>query len=158
MNVLVRAAERHRAEFRRFVERAGVLIDVVFPSAKPAPLTQAEKVTGAKPRGDESGEVHQVRVIWSSDLSSPTNVDGDIVSVAQALGHNPDKPIDAVIRLNLADGLEDVSRPLGQTIFDTAKEVVFLGERFVVSGSKRTGMPPIGPYILWVGLRRSWRV
>jgi hypothetical protein len=62
---------------------------------------------------------------------------------------------DLILSLKIEDGLVDSQKVYGRTIFDKAKRVVVGGSNFEVTGVFRSGFAPLGPYILWVGLRNS---
>lgn len=151
-----RQAKIHKRQFEKLVDSLGVIVTVRQPQKRNpsgGPGNMAERVFGRPEWESEAGETQDIKVLWSNDYLRPESaVAGDISAPIASLAQNTQK-MDAVLRLRLADALIDPGKPQGRTIFETAKDVVYQGQIFEVLGVRKTGLPPEGPYILWVGLR-----
>jgi hypothetical protein len=148
-------AEKHKKMFDTLVETAGVEITVREPIGRIEGTSARSKVLGTKAyEEDAAPTTTAVTVLWSNDYASLTDVDSrDVLDALGALALQNNK-LDVVLRLKLEDVLDDPANKQGRTLFDRAKDVQYSGETFEITGTKRTGLNPIGPYILFVGLRR----
>lgn len=151
--MLVGAARLHRVRFERFVDEAGETVEVRQPAAPTAPASALEKVQGKRPSVAAYGDTQTVQAIqgggYDGNVLHPPSVPAQIAAIGKV------QPIDLLLRCKLADALIDSGKRYGQTIFDTAKDVVFAGAVWTVLVTERSGLPPEGPYELWVGLRKS---
>lgn len=150
--MISRMASLHKRQFDKYVASAGRPILVRQPIGHLSGLTPAQRVMGTKAVDRGYGEEKEVICIFTNDLLSSID-DDDVKLVIAALGKT--HQLDAVIRVRISDALSDPDNPQGTTIFETAKDVVFSGEVFEVTGTQRTGLPPLDPYVLWVGLRKG---
>lgn len=122
----------------------------VVPDASPS-----AKVFGAPGAEEEPGTQTTVQGLWMQTVyQTPTSflsgLDPHVLSLLSSKG-----PVDAVFRCLLADVLLDPSgSKQGPTLFETALDVLYDGESFEVTGTKRTGLAPEGPYTFWVGLKK----
>jgi hypothetical protein len=155
-NPIRKMAEIHKRSFERLLEATGVEIAVRQPAPRNVSINAKDKVFGGKTLESDIGEIQLVTVIWSNDVFRPEAVvAGDVAEAVSGLAHNTGgKPVDAVIRMKLSEALLQADAPQGMTIFDTAKDILYQGQRFQILSTKRTGLPPIGPYTIWVGLTR----
>lgn len=144
-------ARKHKAMFEVYLHN-GVSIQVRQPAPRGTAANAVEKMKGISTFETGIGVIQTVKAIWSNDLLRPEAVvPGDVSEVVAALGGKGS--IDVIIRCLLDDVLITPGDKQGRTIFDTARDVVYSGHTFQIKGSKRTGFPPLGPYIYWVGLR-----
>jgi hypothetical protein len=148
----------HRRIFERMLAREGEVLEVRQPTpaatATQTP-TAAEMFFGprpAAPAAAPTGPVDEVTALITTDPAT-LSVEG-LQRRTPFHGIGRPESIVMIARCLLPDALVDDDRPLGRTLFDTAKDVVYLGESFEVAGTERTGLPGAGPYILWVALRR----
>jgi hypothetical protein len=156
MRALNKAAELHKKTFESMLESIGVEIVVYQPQVRSG-SGMGDKAFGPRATETTNGVSSTVRVIWSNDYLD-TNLSGlsdaSIASPIASLGANGRAP-DVVIRMALADVVNVPEALQGRTLFDTCREIVYQGQAFEVLNTRRTGLPPIGPYILWAGLRRK---
>lgn len=146
-------AQRHKAEFEKFLTGAGVVVTIRQPGARVAGTNAVDRVKGQRTFETSIGSTQDILVVWSNDLIRPEAVvAGDVAETIAALGGKAS--VDVIIRCRLSDALLDGATHQGRTLFDTAKDVTYSGQTYEVTGTKRTGLPPIGPYILWVGLKQ----
>lgn len=152
------SAAVHKRIFERLLRDKGVTISVRFP---PTSTTNAGGTLASKVFGERNWEttVDEVRTqeylaLWSNDGLGPEHPEGAQVSNAMSPLSRAGEKIDAMIRVSLAGALLDVNAPQGLTVFDICKDVQYAGASFQVVKSARTGLPPLGPYILWVALRK----
>ena len=149
------AALQHKKMFAALLAGAGVDVVVRQPVAPVAASTSADKVLGRQvdQAPDAVGTTQTVRVVWSTSYrANPATGAPDLPPSLAAVGRT--ERLDVVLRCALADVVIDPNTRHGKTIFDTAKDVQFDGATYQVKGTDRTGLPPEGPYILWVGLRK----
>ena len=139
---------RHKTEALALIAAMGEDIEIRQPVARSTSTNDMEKVLGATTDPDAygttttvTGMVHQGKVP-SGAMGFNTSV--SIVGLIQNS--------DLVVSVALEDVLVDATKKYGRTLFDTAKTVIVGGSTFEVGGTFRSGMPPLGPYILWVGL------
>jgi hypothetical protein len=153
--MLAAAARMHKKRFEQFVAEAGDPNVVVRQSAAPtAALTAAEKVLGKQPTAPATYGASQTVTAVVSDASVAvedryTAIPSQIAALGRA------EKLDLLLRLTLASVLVNPEHKYGTTIFDTAKDVQIGGAVFQVRGTARSGLPPEGPYILWVALRKA---
>ena len=146
------AAKLHEKHFDRDLNARGEIVTVRQPGARAAATNAVEKALGAQTFESAVGTTKDIIALWSNDLISPEAFKaGGASDVIAALGDSGS--FDAVVRCKLVDALHNVSDRQGRTVFHTAKDVVYSGHRYKVTGTKRTGLPGSGPYILWVGLK-----
>lgn len=146
-------ATLHKNTFDRLVAAAGIEITIRQPSTRAGgPSSAAEKALGRRAEDTGYGDSDEVVAIVTNSIDATASPESNA-------GIKQSEPIglyqisDVVIRLKLSDVLIDSNKPQGLTLFDTAKDVLIQGTPFKVCGSERTGFAPIGPYILWVGLK-----
>lgn len=157
--MLAGAARKHRAIFEKMVEEVGVTLTVRQPKGRSASTTDVDKVFGSGGANREQeidpAQNKDVKVVWSTDYHSiAASGRQEILSALGGLAlHN--NQLDVIIRLKLEDGLVDPNQKHGKTIFETSHDVLYGGLTYKVKGTARTGFPPEGPYILWVGLVRE---
>lgn len=145
-------AEMHKRLFEGYWAESEVFILVRQPAAKTAATNDVDKLKGATSFETAVGTTQLIKVLWSNDLLRPEAVlPGDVSEPIAALGDG--ERLDAVVRLPLSEALLDADNPQGATVFDTARDITYSGRLYEIKGTKRTGLMPIGPYILWVGLK-----
>jgi hypothetical protein len=150
--MLSKAAELHRKMFLKMLAGVGKKIKVFPPPPRTTSSDAASKVFGAAPSesSSEYGEPVEVLAVVSDVLAGATNF-GPEDSFPVGILHESD----LVIRVYLPDVLVDSSAPRGLTILDTAKAIEVDGQLYERIGKiPKTGLPPIGPYIAWAGLKR----
>lgn len=146
-------ATRHKAEFDKLVEGAGQLITIRQPGTRVAGSSAVDRVKGSRTSETSVGTTNTVLAIWSNDLLTDAGKDTSIASILASIGTK--ETVDAIIRCKLEDVLITAGDLQGRTLFHTARDVTYSGHTYEVVGTpKRTGLPPIGPYILWVGLKQ----
>ena len=152
---LRRIAEVHKKQFDRFLEETGTLVEVVSQAAKTtSDGSDVGKVLGSRKRAEPGTQTTSVKAIVHSSVSDRMEGrSGFIESSPVGMFDNSD----IVLSVRLGDVLLKADRPLERTVFDTAMSIVVQGSTFEVDAQSRTGLPPIGPYILWVGLKASGR-
>lgn len=147
-------ALQHKKFFERYIDGAGKEVVVRQPAARPAPVSDVEKVLGTRETvtGDTRyGDEQTVNAV----VSSPDALISDQVwgpKLIQSLGGTD--VLDLILRAKLVEVLSDSLQPLGRTIFHSAIDVVIDGQAFKVTGVERSGMSPLDPYIAWVGLKK----
>lgn len=151
------AASMHKRKFEQMVDEAGDPNVVVRqPAAPTVALSAAEKVLGRKSdttQGQGYGESQTVKAVVSDFAISLADVYASIPPQIAAIGRA--EKLDLLLRLPLAVALTNPDAKYGPTIFDTAKDVQIGGAVFTVRATDRSGLPPEGPYILWVALRKA---
>lgn len=150
------AALQHKKQFERMMKDA-VQIELRMPAAVVPAAQAVDKVMGKRPTPTASattayGPSKFVSALWGVGYSITTAY-GAVPPHLAALGQSDN--LDVVLRCPLADVLLDQDKPLGRTVFHTAKDVVYQGEVFTVTGVDASGLPPLGPYICWVGLKKA---
>jgi len=143
-------ATQHKAQAYRLIDSLGQSIIVRQPPDRTASTNDMEKIFGASTYESEYGttttitaHVHQGPV--------PTGLQrGSLSDLASQVGWMQEA--DLILSVKLEDVLADSTKVYGNTIFDTARDVVVSGSVFDVTGTFRSGLAPLGPYILWVGL------
>jgi hypothetical protein len=146
-------ADQHRRVFLAMLQRVGVWIVVRQPAVPTLGTTAVQRVLGTKADLTAVGATKRIKALLSNDYLRPETIaPGDVSEGLAALG-GKDR-VDAILRVHLPDAVPDDDTQ-ARTLFDSAKDVVIDGTTFEVTGTKRTGFPPIGPYILWVGLKKS---
>lgn len=155
--MLGNASKAHKAIFERYITAVGTIVTLVFPPARSGDASMSSRVFGAPGYEENDGPTKEITVIWSNGQNSGGVFDDGIdkapSKVVAALAGNG-QVLDAVIRCRLADALIDPTKKQGKTYFHRAKEVEYQGQRFSINGFSLGGLPPEGPYILWVGLSR----
>lgn len=148
------AAELHKRQFDAMVDGNGVLVELQFPPEKATGATMAAKAFGQKTAEETIDPARSLLLkgVWSNDYIRADAVVGGDVAEAIASMTAKANPLDGVLRLKLADVLLPGATSQGQSVFDTCKYVLYQGVYYRVVDTKRSGLPPIGPYILWVGL------
>lgn len=155
MNALANAAKMHKRQFEAFLARAGVEVSLLMPATKGSDGDFSSDVFGNTNETDTEPTAVPVTAVFSADYLRPESVvPGDAPEAIAVLGEGPED-LDAVLRVKLEDVLLTAGALLGHTLFDKCMYVGYLGQTFKVTSTKRTGLPPIGPYILWVGLTES---
>lgn len=147
------AAKKHRAQFERLVAESGVDVVVRQPAAATASATAADKVFGKAVVAPATGvgTTATVTAVVSDAAMNP--FDTTIPPRIAALGRTDS--VDVLLRCVLSAVLLKDEERYGRTLFDTAHDVQIGGATFKVKGTDRTGLPPVGPYILWVALRKE---
>lgn len=145
------AAELHRRQFHAFVDGANTEVEVRSAATRTAAATAADKVLGKKAVETGVGASTFIKAIWNSDINA-TTPNYTIPEQIAALGRA--EKMDALLRVKLDEALITSDDTHGRTIFDAAKDVVYGGYRWTVSGTARTGLAPLGPYILWVAVKK----
>lgn len=143
-------ATQHKAKIFALIDANGQSVVVRQPQARAASTDAVTKVFGADAYETATGTettitawVHQGNVASDFSMRSMEEAGAALGIVAQS---------DLVLSVKLEDVLLDSSKVYAQTQFDTAKDVVISGSTFKVKGTFRSGLAPIGPYVLWVGL------
>jgi hypothetical protein len=155
MKGLKKAADMHRAMFVSYLTEMGTLVTVrQYPDKAATGGSEFSKVFGNRNRENEVGSTSEVRAVVSASVSGQLEP-REYAENSAVLGLF--EKSDVVLRVLLEDVLLDPTKPLERTLFDTAKEIVVQGSEFELAGSARTGLPPLGPYILWVGLKATGR-
>jgi hypothetical protein len=156
---LDRLAALHKKQFEQMVKTSGVDITLHFPPDVTADMEEEghyDDMYGASTweTTHDPGLTRTVRVLWSNDYMSPESiVPGDTSASLASLAVGPNAA-HAIVRLPLVSALLRRDRPQGDTIFELAKSVFYQEQRFRIVGIKKTGLLPLGPYILWAGLRK----
>jgi hypothetical protein len=145
------AAHLHRRIFEQFVEEVGVSVLVRQPAIKTGG-TGVDRVLGKRADVTTIGSTRPCQVVWSTDLFaiSRAPTDGTIPNAIAALATIQE--CDAVLRGKLSDALINPADKFGQTIFDTAHDIVYGGHSWRVTGTAQTGLAPESPYALWVAV------
>lgn len=145
-------ATKHRDKFFSLIDSAKQTITVRPPAARTSSTNITHKIFGSTTEEaygtsvEVDGWVHQGRVP-SNFTYGQSNDESTLVGMVSNS--------DLVILLKLSDCLEDATKVYGRTIFDSAKDVQVSGSTFEVTGTFRSGLAPLGPYLLWVGLVNS---
>lgn len=143
----------HKKFFERMVDGASTEVVVRQPAARTAATSAVDKVRGT--REESAVTSYGIQQSINAIVSSPDQVITNTTwgpALAQALGGTD--VFDLVLRCKLTDVLSDPDEPLGRTIFHSAKDVVYQGQSFKVTGVDRTGMAPLDAYVVWVGLKK----
>ncbi len=147
---LTRAAERHRDFFREYIRTMGATVKIHGPPDKvTAGGNPVTKVMGSKAQVTAAGVITEVPGVVFNP-SSRVSAQGPI---AQAAPLGLYGQSDVVLMVLIEDVIRDSDKPQSQTLFDSAPEIEVHGSKFTLVGMERTGLPPLDPYILWVGLK-----
>lgn len=145
-------ATQHKNKMFAWIDTAGQDIVVRPPAVRTASTNDAEKIFG-------------VTGSQETDYGTPVTVtahvhQGKVPSDFAFAGSDPNSSMigmlaesDLILSLKLEDVLVDAAKPYGRTIIDQAKDIQVSGSTFSVTGTFRSGFAPVGPYILWVGLK-----
>lgn len=144
-------ATAHRDAYFRMISSAGQDITIRAPATRVASTNNVEKILGVSgfqetdygTTNTVTAWVHQGRVSTGAKFGN-MNTNAEILGLVAKS--------DIVLSLKLEDVLVDITKPYGRTTIDQAKDIQVSGSTFTVVGTYRSGMAPIGPYILWVGL------
>lgn len=149
-------AKQHKAMFDRMVDEAGVTVTVRQPPIATASTSPADKVLGKRPDAapEAYGEATTAVALWSTGYSGNDAL-GTYAIPAQIAALGRTDGLDVILRLKLADYLVDPENRHGATLFDTAKAVTYETVTYKVRATDRSGLPPLGPYILWVALQKE---
>lgn len=144
---LEKRAAQHKQIFDRMVEQAGTVITLRMPPANVSGATSAAtKALGTRAQATGYGaDIPVTAIVHTSLDASPLQQTGYPAGLVQIS--------EIILAVRLADVLVDPLKPLGPTQFELAKEIVVQGTVFKKTGVERSGLPPLGPYILWVGLK-----
>lgn len=150
------AASLHKKQFERYVDGSGAELELRMPATTTTAPVAADKVMGKRPAPTTDatsayGETVYVKAIVTSGTAITT--EQGVPNRIAALGASDQ--VDVLVRCKLADVLLDPTKPLGRTQFDVCKDVRFGGSIFTVTGTDTSGLPPLGPYVCWVGLKKS---
>jgi hypothetical protein len=148
---LQKMAEMHRDQFYQVLLEAGTDI-VVRPAAAPTalPNNDVTKALGVRTQVLAYGTPITVRAVLSGPTTGNTINPASAPIKVNALGTV--QMSEVILRLKVDDCLLDPDKPYGKTIFDNAKDVLIGDRPFKVIASERSGLAPLSPYILWVGL------
>jgi hypothetical protein len=146
--MLLKAAERHKARFDAYVEEAGIDVQVYQAPPKTTPTNAVDKILGDPTLVDTDGPVTTVKAVATG---KPVASEYSLNQIELGVLYQAD----VVLRVRMEDVLVDNTKPYGKHLFDTAVRVVVEGTDFEVEGQVRAGLPPLSPYILWVGLRHA---
>jgi hypothetical protein len=147
------AAARHRTIFLQLLNEIGEEVVVRLPAPKPTPAgNDASKILGSRPTTTAAtiGDTFDKKAIISGP-SSAAPAPNETPATARALGKVAE--CDLVLRFFLDDVLLDETKRYGRTLLDSAVDVLVQGTTFKVEAMARGGLAPLGPYILWVGLK-----
>jgi hypothetical protein len=147
---LQRAAERHRDFFREYVRTMGHTVKINgSPTKVSASGNPVTKVMGSKAQVTSVGTITEVPAV----VLNPSSRVAPQGPIAQAAPLGLYGQSDVVLMVLLEDVLSDEDKPQSKTLFDGAKDIEVQGSKFTLVGMERTGLPPLDPYILWVGLK-----
>lgn len=150
------AAALHKKQFDKYVESVGAEVELRLPATAVAAPGAADKVLGKRPAPTIDattayGDSLFVQAIWTSGTAITT--EQGVPNRIAALGASDQ--VDVLVRCKLADVLLDAVKPLGRTQFHVCKDVRYQGAIFTVTGVDTSGLPPLGPYVCWVGLKKA---
>lgn len=145
-------ATKHKEKYFALIDSAGQTVTVTPPATRTAGSTTVDKVLGTT--GYVEGEGTDIEVTaWVHQGPVSSNAQGGGTQGLPALlGEIAES--DIILSVKLEDVLTDSTKVYGRTVFDTALKVTVSGSEFEVVGTPfRSGLAPLGPYLLWVGLR-----
>lgn len=139
------AAALHKRAFEKYMESAGQGI-LVEMSGTPSDTSTRAKVLGTATEPPPHHEPVWCVVTSASIALNEASVPQPIAAVGRT-----DK-LDYVIRTSASECLLNAEEPMGRTVFDVAKRVTIDGQGFRVKAVARSGLPPLGGYIVWAAL------
>jgi hypothetical protein len=149
---LPEAARQHRDAFYTMVAEIGQDVTVRQPYAAPTGTQNAyTRALGTTSQAADTGSSTTVKAV-ASGPSFP-RFQREAVDTTAPIGLV--KSCDLVLRVRMDAVLIDSTNPYGLTIFDTAHDVIVGDQIFKVKATYNGGLPPLTPYIHWVGLIRE---
>lgn len=149
------AAERHKRQFTAMLADAGQDILIQHPAVRVAAETAVDKVLGRRTlpiTQTPTGVSYQVLALISTGYRTIDYEHGNLPASIAAVGRTD--PSIVVARCLLSDVQDVGASPYGDTYFHGAARIVIGSDAFQMLGIDRTGLPPVGPYTVWVGLKR----
>ena len=145
-------ATAHKRKMHALIDGAATSVTVRPPESRQAASNDVDKIFGSATLDTGYGTPITVSA-WVHNASIPGTYEAQGVGPgAQILGSLSEA--DLILSVKLEDVLVDSTLPYGRTVFDKAKDVQVQGSSFKVKGTFRSGLAPIGPYILWIGLEQ----
>ncbi len=148
---LLGAATVHRDSFYAMLDEVGIPVTIRQPAEKPSSGgSDVTKALGTREQVTGTGEEKEVLAI----VSGPTNTGVNITAGTAPKQASPVGSVQfcsTVLRVKLSDVLVNEEKLYGKTLFETAREIVIQDTVFKVVATERSGLAPLGPYILWVG-------
>jgi hypothetical protein len=147
-------AKQHRDFFYRLVDEVGrsITIRKTIP-APTASITAATRVLGAQvtQSNDSYPEIPVTAIVTGASSVTSLNVrnPGDVAPIGLV------QSSEILLRVKLVDVIVDSDDVYGPTLFDIAHDVFIGDSYFKVVGVERSGLPPLTPYIVWVGLKSA---
>jgi hypothetical protein len=149
---LVAAAKQHRSIFYKLILETGK--DVIVrgePAAPTGTLTDADRALGIQATTATVYPEAIVKGIITGPMLIPLVQENPGLVAPIGLIQQSD----IIIRCKLSDVLVDPLDVYGPNSFDVAHDVVIGKNVFKVVATDRSGLPPLDPYICWVGLKSS---
>ena len=147
-------ATQHKNKMFAWIDSAGQDISIRPPAERVASTTDVDKIFG--PSGAQ--ETDYGTAVTVTAMVHQGKVPGDF----KFAGTDPGAAVlgmlaesDLILSLKLEDVLVDSTKVYGRTLLDQAKDIQISGSSFSVTGTFRSGFAPIGPYLLWVGLKNT---
>jgi hypothetical protein len=148
-------AQRHRSQFESLLTQAGQEVEIQLPEVRTAAESPVAKVLGRgtpSPAVAPGGPSTVVPALVSTGYRAVDYEFGNVPATIAALGRTDTALV--VLRCRLSDVIPAGQSAHGETLFHRAARVVVGRDAFQVVGIDRSGLPPLGPYIVWVGLKR----
>lgn len=156
MNMLAGAARLHKQQFDSYVDSVGVGVLVRQPAAHTTVSSAVSQVLGTPSTATGPiGSTLTISAVLNYGYSaSPFAGQSQMPPAIRAMGEVEN--IDIVLRCRTSEALVTPGGTLGgRVIFDTCRDVVIDGLSFKVTATDRTGLPPYGPYVFWVALKKN---
>jgi hypothetical protein len=148
-------ADRHKAQFAALVREAGQQIAIRHPATRQVSEAPANKVLGKRTTPLDPTDVGAVYYVDAIVSTGYRQVDYDFGAVPAAIAAIGKRDPSMVVARCLLEDVQPVgASPFSDTYFHGAKAVIIGTDSFEVVGVDRSGLPPAGPYIVWVGLKR----
>jgi hypothetical protein len=157
MSLLTGAAKLHKKKFYSYLDSTGVSVNVRLPLATNSASNSVTRALGKTVTATGPiGSIRQVRAIVNFGYTAGTNPFANPDAIPPAIRQiGTVETVDAVLRCRLEDVLVVATELGGRTLFDSCKDVVYQNTSYTVLTTDRTGLPPEGPYIVWVALRSN---
>jgi hypothetical protein len=139
-------AKRHADLVRKMIHSSENRLGVI---TKPTKAAAAGSSLFADLVSDPTGTIlhSDITCIWYDARALPADSSGMMLSI---LGQYPEAT--ALARVWLADVLVDADSPYGETLFDTATAVQYVGKLYRVVATERHGLANVSPYTMTVVL------
>lgn len=149
MNLTIATA--HKKKFFSLINSAGQDVLVRSPATRATSTTEVDKIFGTSgstetdfgPTLTIKAWIHQGKIPGTFAFTPMEAGAGPLGILAES---------DIILLIKLEEVLVVAEQVYGRTTIDQAKDIQVSGSTFKVTGTFRSGLAPLGPYLYWVGL------